>query len=411
MNDLKMLSELNKLCEHRAIFALWSNGIDSESMVDKVLSERFRLIYSGLHAWDKALVDRNFQRFDGIEPKRHSTKADVVGRGSFKIYIVEDSAASFGYLQDTSKRLKRVNKNFIQAKADIRQYTAGLYDIHCSDSVEELCTNGLALFGYPAFRQLLLEQGDVDIPLELTMPGSTSWDSQEELLRHLSMSLEYVLLNPEVLSVTDESNRTLRILTNDVDNLIAVSGARRQIATDNLLRLQISGEPVQIEAIQLKDNYFDAFWQNTLLANRVYSDSAGFIPDAENSFFYSLYSMLIKQPSGGEIAIQSLKKQSTAIGLELDEYLANNAEGLLGLLQAYMTTHRYQFTLYDNSRAYLNLSNFSKAVGNSKSLVRIKLYLLRLSKLPTKLLVSSRQLLEKYPALQTLIKNIKRRLF
>lgn len=339
------------------MFVLWEHSAPHWARIVEDLGQRFRIVHLRQITWPAADVDDNFLRLYGSAPLAGGQDATVfrrrqiVGAGTFALIVVEDSEPAYAYDRTFSGKVEIVNRHIVEAKAIYREWTGGGFRVHSSNSLGEFFRDMTLLVGAHDLDQILdlMACDPTPVSVQASLAGAGGWRDLNELFAHLRRATRYVVLrNFETLPQgLMEGDADIDALCDSPSDLAALANAKVQVDRHGKFACltMIAGERLPLDVRRPGDGYFDAAWQEAVLADAV-EQRGVMVPSAPDSFFTLLYHAKVHKKAVKEAYRERLRSMAEGLGLAhyRDEDLSADAVAL-DLLGGYMASRGYGVTL------------------------------------------------------------------
>lgn len=339
------------------MFVLWQNAQPQWPEILEDLERRFIVLDVRYIEWPADEVDDNFLRLYGSAPQRgrgtHFKRKEIVGGGQFAVVTIEDPAPRYDYDRTFSKKVELVNRAVVEAKARYREMTGGGFRVHSSNSLGEFFRDMSLLVGAPLLDELIARerrQGDAALTVRTSLAGAGGWDSLESLFRHLLRSTECLVLRnfdslPAALGEGDADVDALCRSPHDVAAL-ANADVRADGNGKFACETRVAGAPLALDLRFVGDGYYDAAWQNDMLARAQVQGGCVLVPAIDDHFFSLLYHAKLHKRAVKRAYGPRLAALAEQLGLPAyrDADLTND-EVACGMLAGFLTTRRYRPTV------------------------------------------------------------------
>lgn len=255
------------------LFVLWENVSIQKQRIISDIKENFNVKKIVSILWSKEKFAENLSRFYGENLPKKSGKEKHCGTGRFTAIIVEDVNPIYD-VRKTSKGFKYVNINIFDKKQEYRVWTGGGHKVHGTDNEYESAFHIAMILGedYKIYHSFMNDCAEVFYDKDLV--GAEGWGSFSDVFNILNITTKYV-----VLRNFDNIEKQLESEHPDVDLLVsdkrkAVQVLNAKPTNNKKYRVQyevlIDGKKINFDLREIGDGYYDEFWQNDILKNRVF---------------------------------------------------------------------------------------------------------------------------------------------
>lgn len=395
------------------LLIIWSKARTKEAEILDDLNKSFKILVCSKVEWSKEYLNDNFHRLYDVAPTGNiAGKRTEVGDDDFIVVVLEDTNPIYNYRSDASGRLKIVNTNIVDKKNLYRSWVGGSYMIHSTDNINEFFNNSVLLFGKDKTFEIINQDSKLEKmkKLENDLVGANGWSSIEELFDVLNLTTQYV-----VLRGAENIERNVSELTGDIDILClniaeftAVANAKNLWNSKNFFHVNIAGNNILFDIRYVGDDYFDKSWQQNIISNRVLNENNIYIARIDDYFFSHLYHAYIHKPYFYEKYIARLDNLADKIGIKdfKTEILKDQNYGLK-LLNGYLKAQEYDISIPKDLQVFLNIKAVSNLKNKSKLVLYFRLYLMKLSNLPSKIILHLKIIAKKNKTLFNILSYIR----
>lgn len=338
------------------MFVLWEASRDRWPDIVADISQRFELLDLRHITWPSSQVDDNFLRLYGMPPQRgvgeHFKRKAIVGGGTFALVTVEDRMPRYIYDRTFSKNVELVNRSIVEAKARYREWTGGGFKVHSSNSLGEFFRDMTLLVGAQALSQLIERtqpySGEAT-EVEASLAGADGWSSLRVLFEHLARSVDCIVLrNFELLPQgLLEGDADVDALCRSPHDVAAVSNAVVRVDANGKFacEAQVAGASLPMDLRFIGDGYYDAAWQQDMLARAQLQGGCVLVPSLEDHFFSLLYHAKLHKREVKPRYAPRLAELAQQLGLPAyaDAQLTDDATAA-NLLAGFLAAKRYRAT-------------------------------------------------------------------
>ena len=308
MNSIKAGSLSRTRASHNkcepGLFVIWGTARYLQNEILEDIAARFHIVDVYEMHWSPRMVWANFQRFYSDLEVRGIYHQRNKGAGPFLAVIVCDRSPLYRQ-RTTGRGMRPVNTGFFDAKSLYRDWSGGI-GIHCSETQKETTRDLYMLFGpeIHANSDLFSTSWDGSIkPAHRDLAGAHGWKSNVEFLSVLNHTINYVAINYDVISPTEQfrGDSSLDVLTDECLPAHMILNSGRRIRAHSLISGQVRvtvGDTVIRVGIRFPgDDYFGADWAGQLLDSRVAGADGHYQPREQEKFWLLAYHQLSSQRS------------------------------------------------------------------------------------------------------------------
>lgn len=331
------------------LFLIWANasGYNDEIIAD--VSLHFKVLEIDHISWDEDYFSSNLTRFYGEKLPKWSRKEFECGTSRFTLIVVLDESPEYAE-RLTSKGKKIVNTKMFDAKSRYRLLTGGGHKIHCTNDVSET-KHDILLLTHKTYDQFLQTSTLAYSTLnsERNLLGCVQWKSLSDLFSTLNETIDYVVLR----NFEQMPDRYFEGDHGDIDILVRDKNEAVHILNANALflwkfrvhyYLNIDFRAIRFDVRFVGDGYYDASWQEHILANRILVNGL-YVPSPDDFKYSLLYHALIHKRSISQDYQQKLNQ------------LGVDPEGGFIALNNFMNERHYKYTEPNDLSVYFNREN------------------------------------------------------
>ena len=333
------------------LFVVWQDARHKAGEILSDLDSTF-LIRSAMEIeWSDAYVVENTNRlYKKVQTGSTSLPAKI-GDGRFVAIIVEDPEPVYAFDQTVSGLIECVNLEVVRHKKRYRGWFESPYAVHSTNSLGEFFEQAPLLHGLEGLRAIINSSSEAtEIESKASdLAGTTGWDSLHELLSHLAISTNSVVLRGfERLPDLDPGLvEEIDVLCEDLPGFLAAVNAylADPVQKPYKAMVKVAGHEIRIDARYVGDGYYDAVWQKDILRHQlVHNDIVG-RPRQDDYFFSLLYHAKLQKLELSEEYIERLPQFAASIGLDWissDDIISNASAA--AILTGYMKANGYRYT-------------------------------------------------------------------
>lgn len=280
------------------LFIVWEQGRYKENDILSDIKLNFQIVKCYDILWSDECVSDNFTRFYGTNLPKGSGKEKECGTGRFLLVIVYDENPHYE-IRRTSKGDAVVNVTMFDAKSKYRAWTGGGHKIHATNSPKETNHDLTLLLGINVADFIENEYNNnifIIDRIERDLVGAKGWKSISELFYVLNNTVNYVVLrgkNELLNNQFSEEHRDVDLLIDDYENTkYVINGISCCSKTRPHEKVTIDGYDYYLDLWSIQKRYFDPFWCQEMLSNKVLANGYFFL-DEKNEFYTLLYHCLI----------------------------------------------------------------------------------------------------------------------
>lgn len=305
------------------LFIVWPNYFFESDKIISDLSKSFKIVETYNILWTKELIDKNIIRFYGDKLSSSSIKEKTGNKLNSKLIIVEDLNPKYEFRLN-ARGVEKVNSNFFDKKNELRKKYKTKFGIHGTNDENETNRDLSLLLGMNLIDYKNKSKESKTIELNRNITGNDNWDNFESLFYFLNAVESYVILrNHDEINDDITENDDIDFLVNDHKKIALFMNAKKMSTGTQRVNYQIkvNNKPIRIDLRYIGDNYFDIFWQNNCMKNRVLSDNDIYILDEENAYYTLMYHSLIHKKSVPEKYLNKFKLSENEIKNLLYKYM------------------------------------------------------------------------------------------
>ncbi|WP_158276162.1 protein kinase domain-containing protein [Brumimicrobium oceani] len=358
---------------------IWSASSEIRPKVDKLLNQSFKVLKEYTCNWSEKNFEKNLMSFYAhsqmgkniIEYKKIlRQKAHHCGMGEFYLFVLEDEKPIYE-LRDTSSGKRNVNINLFDLKSALREQTGGGFRIHASDNTFESNKDLTILLGKNT--NDFLNNADFSAQkesLNTNCLGTDGFKSIEEFFYLLNNSIDYVVLrNYEYLpkEYTLEEHDDIDLLVENLNFIRYLTHATPVYPnSDNRVyfNIKIANENIPFDFRHIGDNYYDLYWQNNILKNKLTYNKLINVPNQEDYFYTLLYHAYVQKKEIKEDYYPKLEKLAVSLGINYTRLMA--ISDVKTLLDRFLVKNGYKYTIPNDNSVIFNYT-FSKSDINTDS--------------------------------------------
>lgn len=348
------------------LMIIWSAGLSLKEKIIADLNNDFEILNIFNFNWQKSTFHHNLKKFYAHSQKHLDeesydnlidNKINHCGTGEFLAVVFEDLNPKMKE-RLTSSGKSIVNINVFEKKVNYRKLLQGGHQVHASDNKFESNKDIALLFGCSLkdFKTKYPKKEGIQ-EFSRNVLGVPCWNNLEELFFALDNTIDYVILrNFESIpkSYQVEGHGDIDLLVEDINYIKYLTGAKNIFPnTPNRVyhEIEFLDRKVPFDFRFIGDDYYDKKWELNILKNKVY-DKKGFYKPSQVDHFYSLlYHAYVQKPNIAEDYKVKLKEFSKKLSIN---YNPSNDESVVELLNHFMTTNSYNYTIPIDSTVFFN---------------------------------------------------------
>jgi hypothetical protein len=345
------------------LFIVWPNYFSSAEEIIKDLNIKFNIVEVYEIEWDKKTFFTNIYRFYGDRLSTSSIKEKADNKFTLKVIIVEDLNPVFEFRLN-ARGVEKVNSNFFDKKKKLRNKYNTRFGIHATNDEIETNRDLCLLLGINLKDYKNKEKSSDLIKSNRNITGHDNWKSFEELFYFLNAVEPYVILrNVEDIGMEMSEDDDIDFLVYDHVRMSYFLNARKMSKGTQRVNYQIiiNNKSFRIDLRYIGDNYFDIFWQNNCMKNRILDKNNIYVLDDDNAYYSLIYHSLIHKRKVPTKYLEKLNLSVEEFKNILYEYMYDNS---------YKMVEPLDITLYFNKK-YGGDIKFSKdrRIRNKKGLI------------------------------------------
>jgi hypothetical protein len=341
------------------MFVLWEKSGDHWPRIVDDIARQFKLLDLRHITWPEHEVDDNFLRLYGMPPRGTSAagsqfkRREIAGAGTFALVAVEDPAPVYVFERTFSKKVELVNRSIVAAKSRYRAWTGGGLRVHSSNALGEFFRDMSLLVGARGLDEILRRTAPHSGPpleQQRSLAGAGGWSSLAELFEHLHRAVEVLVLrNFETLPLhLAEGDADVDALCRVPQEVAAVANA--QVRQDRhgkfACETEVGGAPLALDLRFVGDGYYDAPWQERMLARARVQQGAVMVPAPDDHFFSLLYHAKVHKRQVKPAYRERLRGLAADLGLSQYAGLdCTDDQPATELLAGFLAANRFRQTM------------------------------------------------------------------
>jgi hypothetical protein len=280
------------------LIVVWPNYLHCADYVIAELKDDFEIVSIYDIKWNKNILYQNYYRFYGDRLSTKSIKEKTSRGSEFKLIVFKDFNPKCAF-RATARGIEKVNINFFDLKKMFRRKFSTRFGIHGSNHENETGRDLSLLLGINTedFKKQNYEKWSGKVHrVERDITGSSGWDSLEQFFYFINAVEPYLVLRNFIeLDKKIEEIDDIDLLVNNRQKFALFSNAVKMSkgAERANYSILVDKQKLYIDLRYIGDNYFDQFWQQDCMNNKVLHDKGFYIMDEENQYFSLLYHALI----------------------------------------------------------------------------------------------------------------------
>ena len=358
------------------LFVLWEAARHKQPDVLADIHKRFTVLKQYDLSWPQDNWPEHFVAFYGYESHIWPEKTRRNGTGLFRLVIVNDDHATYGYVTNKKSRIL-VNTNILKAKNYYRSVIAVKDGIHSSISLAETRSNLAILLGMSLDDFLATVPRDGKVETLITAPPrEKGWPNLRNLFYILGETVPYVLLQADEAlgeSAGSDPAGPIDLIVADKKHFVAVTGAVKLSSNpyDTEYVLDVGGRAVRLDVHEPGDGYLDPSLARGLIDRGVQTTDGIRVPVPEERFYALLYHALIhsSEITPSYQTCFSCAAPSAGIADFAKRFAEQGNTYLKKLLSAWLTQKGYAYYRPLNSKVVFNTAN----LADSPKVITLKL--------------------------------------
>lgn len=276
------------------LFIVWPNYFHLASDIIEDIGKEINIIEIYDIEWSKDNFFNNIYRFYGDRLATSSVYEKAKDKYKFKLIVVED-LNPINSFRLNARGVEKVNTNFFDLKKLLRKKYNTKFGIHGSNDEIETNRDLSLLLGINLEDYKKKNKSKDTIQIKRNITGDKNWNSFEELFYFLNSVEPYVILrNQDEISQDISEEDDIDFLVLEPKKMAYFLNAKKMSKGTERVNYQIivNNKKIRIDLRYVGDGYFDMYWQNNCMKNRVLINNM-YVLDQENSYYSLIYHVLI----------------------------------------------------------------------------------------------------------------------
>lgn len=277
------------------LFVLWDNARPWTDRIIEDISSRFRILDGIDLAWTCTLAPRHYTRLYRQWLPPDSFKVRECGIGRPLVLVVADDAPHYAERKNWG-RTCTVNTRLFDAKWRYRRWVGGSR-VHCSTNVREAAHDLFLLLGlrpehYTQCRAPSWSGTFRRLQRDLT--GNGGWQSGQELLTAIDLTLEYVTLPPI------DNGPDIRVLLEGpwrewgIEWLVSEPERHSEGAMTGVYPVVVGSQEITVKFHHVEDGHHDPGWQKAMLRGRIRDADGGYVLGPDDAYLELLHELVLQ---------------------------------------------------------------------------------------------------------------------
>ncbi len=307
------------------LFIVWPNYFSESDNILSDLKDKFKIVEIYNINWNKNIIDKNIIRFYGDKLSTSSIREKTGDKVKSKLIIVEDLNPQYEFRLN-ARGVEKVNSNFFDKKNELRKKYKTKFGIHGTNDEKETNRDLALLLGINLIDYKAKAKEKEIIELSRNITGNEYWNTFDELFYFLNAVEPYVILrNHDEINELMNENDDIDFLVYNHEKVALFLNAKKMSKGIQRVNYQIvvNNNPIRIDLRYVGDNYFDIFWQNNCLQNRILNNNI-YVLDENNAYFTLIYHSLIHKKDVPEKYLRKFGLSEEQLKNNLYEFMYNS---------------------------------------------------------------------------------------
>lgn len=307
------------------LFIVWPKYFDKSKEIINDLNNTFKIIELYDISWDEDKIYKNIKRFYGDKLSSSSIREKTENKLEFKLIVIEDLNPKYEFRLN-ARGVEKVNSNFFDKKNELRKKYKTKFGIHGTNDEKETNRDLTLLLGINLKDYKNKNKNNNVGKIKRDITGDGGWNNFEQLFYFLNAVEPYVILrNQEEINDNIRENDDIDFLVNNHQKMALFLDAKKMSKGSERVNYKIivNNKFIRIDLRYIGDNYFDIFWQNECMKNRILSENNIYVLDELNAYYTLIYHSLIHKRQIPEKYLEIFKLSENDLKNKLYKFMYN----------------------------------------------------------------------------------------